>query len=253
MTTTIGSHHPGGKGSRRAEETLPAPFLVLAAALFLLGWGLAALRHTLLRSNAFDLGIYDQVAWQFAWGLEPRSTLLELHHMGNHGAWAFAAMGLLYRIHPSVQWLLMLQSLALAFTAIPLWRLAALRGLTVRLRWFVAVAWWLQAPVLNTNLYDFHPETLAMPLLAQLFVLEARNRWAWWVLTLLLLLGFRDGLTPGGAGHRPGGACDRSHLPLAAPHPPTRDPDAEEPLPAGGHGGHRSPRSPPAPARLGEQ
>lgn len=195
MTTAIGSHHPGGKGSRRAEETLPAPFLVLAAALFLLGWGLAALRHTLLRSNAFDLGIYDQVAWQFAWGLEPRSTLLELHHMGNHGAWTFAAMGLLYRIHPSVQWLLMLQSLALAFTAIPLWRLAALRGLTMRLRWFVSVAWWLQAPVFNAILYDFHPETLAMPLLAQLFVLEAQNRWSWWVLTLLLMLGFRDGLS----------------------------------------------------------
>jgi uncharacterized membrane protein len=172
----------------------PRRFLVLTAAVWLTWWALAALRHGLLRSNAFDLGIYDQVAWQAAQGLETRSTLLGLSHMGNHGAWAFLSMGLLYRIHPSVQWLLMLQSLSLAVTAIPLWRLAALRGLPQRLCWFVAAAWWLQATVFHTNLYDFHPETLAMPLLAHSFVLEARQRWWAWMLVWALVLGFRDGL-----------------------------------------------------------
>ena len=172
----------------------PRRFLILTAGVWLTWWALAALRHGLLRSNAFDLGIYDQVAWQIAQGLDPRSTLLGLSHMGNHGAWAFYAMGLLYRIRPSVQWLLMLQSLCLAVTAIPLWRLAALRGLPQRLCWLVAAAWWLQATVFHSNLYDFHPETLAMPLLAQLFVLETRNRWWPWMLVMVLMLGFRDGL-----------------------------------------------------------
>lgn len=173
----------------------PRLFLLVTAVVWLVWWGLAALRHGLLRSNAFDLGIYDQVAWQVAQGLQPHSTLLELSHMGNHGAWAFLAMGLPYRLHASVHWLLVLQALCLAITALPLWRLAAMRGLSVRLRWFVAAAWWLQATVFHANLYDFHPETLAMPLLAQLFVLEAGNRWRAWLLLLPLVLGFRDGLT----------------------------------------------------------
>lgn len=194
VKTSSGPSGPAPAASTPAAGAPPRRFLIVTATVFLLWWGLAALRHALLRSNAFDLGIYDQVAWQFAHGLEPRSTLLGLHHMGNHAAWAFAPVGLLYRIHASVQWLLMLQSLCLACTAIPLWRLAAREGLSVRLRWFVSAAWWLQAAVFHTNLYDFHPETLAMPLLAQLFVLELDNRWRAWLLMLLLLLGFRDGL-----------------------------------------------------------
>jgi uncharacterized membrane protein len=192
MKVHSGEGYPSnGMPERKAPPRL---FLVLTAGVWLSWWALSSLRHELLRSNAFDLGIYDQVAWQIAQGLEPRSTLLGLSHMGNHGAWAFFPMGLLYRIHPSVQWLLMLQSLCLAATAIPLWRLAALRGLPERLCWFVAAAWWLQATVFHTTLYDFHPETLAMPLLAHSFVLESQNRWRVWLLGWVLLLGFRDGL-----------------------------------------------------------
>lgn len=195
-TSIMKVHSGGGYPSNGMPESKAPPrlFLVLTSGVWLNWWALAALRHGLLRSNAFDLGIYDQVAWQIAQGLEPRSTLLGLSHMGNHGAWAFLPMGLLYRIHPSVQWLLMLQSLCLAATAIPLWRLAALRGLPERLCWFVAAAWWLQATVFHTNLYDFHPETLAMPLLAHSFVLESQNRWRVWLVGWVLLLGFRDGL-----------------------------------------------------------
>lgn len=176
------------------SRAVPRQFLILSVAVWLSWWALASLRHALLRSNAFDLGIYDQVAWQIAQGFEPRSTLLGLSHMGNHGAWAFLPMGILYRIHPTVQWLFMLQSFSLTVTAIPLWRLAALRGLPKRLCWFVAAAWWLQPTVFHTNLYDFHPETLAMPLLAHSFVLEANNRWQPWLLVWVLVLGFRDGL-----------------------------------------------------------
>ena len=174
---------------------LPTALVSAVAVLSLVGWGLAALRHGLLQSTAFDLGIYDQVAWQISRGLEARSTLLGLHHMGNHGAWAFYLLGIPYRLLASVHWLFLAQAFGLIATAIPLWRLAHQAGLSTSSRWFVCLLWWLQPLVFNNNIWDFHPETMAMPLLAQA-VLEARRgrAWAWW-LCLVLLLGCRDGLT----------------------------------------------------------
>ena len=100
----------GGKGQTNpAAMRFHGPprviFWLISTLLVGTCWGLAALRHTLLQSNGFDLGIYDQVAWQMSQGLEPRSTLLDLHHMGNHGAWMFYAIAPLYWLAPSVHWL----------------------------------------------------------------------------------------------------------------------------------------------------
>lgn len=91
----------------------PRLFWLISALLVGLFWSLAALRHTLLQSNGFDLGIYDQVAWQMSQGLEPRSTLFGLHHMGNYGAWVFYTIGSLCRLVPTVHWLFFTQALGL--------------------------------------------------------------------------------------------------------------------------------------------
>ena len=161
----------------------------------LLLWLAAACRHGLLQSGGFDLGIYDQVAWQMSRGLEPRSTLLGLHHLGNHGAWVFYAAALPYRLLPSLQWLLASQALALAFTAVPLWALARQAGLSPARCWSICLLWWLQPSVFNTNLFDFHPEVWAMPALAGAFWASRAGRQGLWLLALLLMLGCRDGLT----------------------------------------------------------
>ena len=45
--------------------------------------------------------------------------------------------------------------------------------------------WWLQPVVFNTNLFDFHPEVLAMPLLVALVTVgsghEQLRRRRWWL------------------------------------------------------------------------
>lgn len=169
----------------------------LAAALVvgLVWWLSAALRHQWLQSNGFDLGIYDQVAWQISRGLEPRSTLLGLHHMGNHGAWAFYGIGAAYSLWPSVQWLLASQALSLALTALPLaalWRQACLPE---RYSWLPCLLWWLQPQVFNTNLFDFHPEVWAMPAIAGAIWCSRAQRPLPWLLCLVWLLGCRDGLS----------------------------------------------------------
>jgi uncharacterized membrane protein len=158
-------------------------------------WGLAALRHALLQSNSFDLGLFDQWVWLISRGLAPVSSQsADLHLLTDHGAWLLYGLAPLYALLPTVQWLLALQALSLAFTAVPLWILARDAGLPQGLRWTVCGLWWLQPVVFNTNLFDFHPEVLAMPLLVAL-VIAGRRQWIGaWAGLILLILGCRDGL-----------------------------------------------------------
>ncbi|ABI45706.1 DUF2079 domain-containing protein [Synechococcus sp. CC9311] len=168
--------------------------LLASMVVGLVWWLSSALRHLWLQSNGFDLGIYDQVAWQISRGLEPRSSMLGLHHMGNHGAWAFYLIGAAYYLWPSIQWLLASQAFSLALTALPLaalWRQALLPE---RLSWLPCLLWWLQPQVFNTNLFDFHPEVWAMPAMASCIWCSRAQKPLPWVLCLLWLLGCRDGL-----------------------------------------------------------
>ncbi len=170
-------------------------FWLVSALLVGLFYCLQGLRHALLHSAGWDLGIYDQVAWQMSQGLEPRSTLLGLHHMGNHGAWMFYAIAPLYWLAPSVHWLFLTQALGLILTAWPLWHLGVQAGLKPRERWLICGLWWLQPVVFNASfVVDFRPETWAMPLLAlAIWANRAGRRWLW-LLSLLLMMGCRDGL-----------------------------------------------------------
>lgn len=169
--------------------------MVPAVCVGLIWWGAAALRHHWLHSNGFDLGIYDQVAWQISHGLEAKSSLLGLHHMGNHGAWGYYLIGLPYRLWPSVQWLLASQAFALALTALPLIAIWRQHKLPERLSLTAGLLWWLQPQAFNTNLFDFHPEVWAMPALAGAIWSSRARRPGWWLLCLIWMLACRDGLT----------------------------------------------------------
>ena len=158
------------------------------------GWCLAAARHWLLQSNAYDLGLFDQWAWLMGNGLPPISSMENVHVLADHGAWMIYWSGLLYWFHPSIHWLLASQALALSITAVPIWMLAAQAGLSKRLCWFSCLLWWLQPLVFNVNLFDFHPETWVIPGLALAIWCQRQDRFGGWLVLLILMLGCRDGL-----------------------------------------------------------
>ena len=176
------------------NNTPPARLWWTSFGVAFFGWGLAALRHWLLQSNAYDLGLFDQWAWLVSHGLPPISSMEDVHLLADHGAWMFYWSGLLYWFHPSIHWLLASQALTLSLTAIPLWMLASQAGLTRRLCWFSCLLWWLQPLVFNVNLFDFHPETWVMPGLALAIWCQRQKRFGAWVALLVLMLGCRDGL-----------------------------------------------------------
>ena len=176
------------------NNTLTPRLWWTALGLGFLGWGVAASRHWLLQSNAYDLGLFDQWAWLMSKGLSPISSMENVHVLADHGAWMLYLTGLLYWFHPTIQWLLASQAFALSLTAIPIWMLASQAGLSRRLCWFSCLLWWLQPLVFNVNLFDFHPEVWVMPALAMAIWCQRQQRFRGWILLLILMLGCRDGL-----------------------------------------------------------
>ncbi len=154
----------------------------------------SAARHSLLQSNAYDLGLFDQWIWLVSQGLPPYSSMEGVHLLADHGAWALYLAALPYQLHSSVQWLFASQALGLSLTAIPLWYLGKQAGLKEKLCWLICGIWWLQPVVFNANLFDFHPEVWIMPALAGCYwASRAEKAWMWFGL-LLIVLSCRDGL-----------------------------------------------------------
>ena len=151
-------------------------------------------RHNLYQSNVYDLGLFDQWLWLISNGYEPISSMAQTHVLADHAAWALYFIAPLYKIFASVNWLFILQAFSLAFTSIPLWKLSILRSLSKKQSWIILLIWWSQPVVFNINLFDFHPEVIAMPILALSFFFIKNDRFIAWLICLFLIIGFRDGL-----------------------------------------------------------
>jgi uncharacterized membrane protein len=166
---------------------LPLVWLIGMAAMVLFissSW-----RHALFQSTAFDLGIFDNAIYLISQGQEPIVSFRGLHILGDHGAWILYLLAIPYKIYPDVHWLLAIQGLSLALGALPTWYLALQAGLSREQAYGVAVAYLLYPVVFNANLFDFHPEVIAVPLLlSSIWAARAKQLW-WFAIAISLILG----------------------------------------------------------------
>jgi len=163
--------------------------VIWSIALFVLIFLLcSSIRHALFESNAFELGIYDQVAYLISQGKTPFSSFLQIHHMGNHAALVMYPVALLYKIYPDVHWLLLVQAVTLALGALPVWGLAIQAGLNNSISRAIACIYLLYPLVFNVNLFDFHPEVIALPALLAAILAARLNKTLWFCAAIVLVL-----------------------------------------------------------------
>ena len=145
-------------------KLFPSPSVIgmmgAAAVIFFL---CSSLRHALFQSTAWDLGIFDQAIYLISQGKIPISSFLGFHIMGDHASFIFYILALFYNIYPDVHWLLAVQAVALAVGTLPVWMLANLAGLKREQSVAMVAVYLLYPVVFNINLFDFHPEVLALP------------------------------------------------------------------------------------------
>lgn len=149
----------------------------------------SSIRHALFQSTAFDLGIFDQAVYLISQGQPPISSFVGYHILGDHAAFVFYPLALLYKIYESVYWLFAVQAVFLALGALPTWHLARTSGLTAQQAVAMAAVYLLYPLVFNVNLFDFHPEVMALPAFLTAVWCARLGRTGWFCISIILILG----------------------------------------------------------------
>ena len=163
---------------------LVSPRLLVAASALAYAVGFAALsvqRHRAFETGRFDLGNMVQAVWATAHGHPLRVTDLrgdQISRLGAHVDPILVLFAPLWWAWPSPEMLLVLQAVAVAAGAFPVFSLARRHLGSERAALGFALAYLLLPAVQWLTLNEFHPVALACPLL--LFAFDELDRGRLW-------------------------------------------------------------------------
>ncbi len=164
------------------------PVLLMIVVTTIILFAASSARHALFHSTAYDLAIFDQAIYLISQNQTPFSSLMEINILGDHTAFIFYPLALLYKIYPDVHWLLFVQAFALALGAWPSWSLARQAGLSEPRAIAISAMYLLYPVVFNVNLFDFHPEVIALPAILAAILAARLNQTLWFCAAILLIL-----------------------------------------------------------------
>ena len=150
---------------------------------------LSLMRYVGYNAGMLDLGNMSQAIESVMRGQPLVFTYLDgnMSRLALHVEWFYFLLAIPYALWPDPRLLLMIQAALFTLGAIPAYRLGARHVSPWAGRGIAAL--YLAYPVAQTAvLFDFHGDTLAMPLL--LFALDALDRrsWRWYALWIILAL-----------------------------------------------------------------
>ncbi|MDQ2714662.1 MAG: DUF2079 domain-containing protein [Chloroflexota bacterium] len=180
--------------SLRTQQRLAWGLLVLAMLIYTVEMShQALLRYDTFKATAFDLGNMDQVLWNTLHGRPFQFTNQAIDWYGPptrlaiHFEPILLPLSLLYAFHADPRTLLVFQTLALAAGALPVFLLARkyLPEWPILAALF-SVAYLLSPALLGLNIFDFHPISLATPLLLYALLAFTYRRYIWFLIACVL-------------------------------------------------------------------
>jgi uncharacterized membrane protein len=158
------------------------------------------LRHRLIQSTAFDLGIYDNLMFNVIHGRFFKSPVLfgpgKFSYIAGHAEYVMVLFAPLYALKPGAETLLWMQAAILGGAAIPLYLFAryfVTRGPAL----LIALAYLMFAPLHGPSFYDFHWLPVAIFFHFWLYyAIAARKTWLS-VAMLLVLFATREDVAVG--------------------------------------------------------
>ncbi|MFI5051467.1 MAG: DUF2079 domain-containing protein [Acidimicrobiales bacterium] len=140
----------------------------------------------------FDMGVFDQEIWLAAHHLNPFVTVRGLNMWANHVNPIAYLLVPFYWLGAGPHFLYLLQTVALAGTAVPLWLLARDRFARPWLALGVPLAWLLYPAVEWMTWWPFQPEYLATPAFVFAYWFADRHRWIGYWVCVGLVLGTKE-------------------------------------------------------------
>ncbi len=138
-----------------------------------------------------DLAIYNQAFWNTLHGRFFAESITNTLYLADHLELILIPLVPLYALAPYPLTLTLIQTIAIASGAIPLYRLAHEK---LGRRWgiVVTIGYLFYGATLNVTLYDFHAAAFAMPILGWAYYFFERERFRAFVLTCALALLVRE-------------------------------------------------------------
>ncbi len=187
-TTDAGS--PSAEIFDRRAELLVAAAM---AAFVIVFSRLVLLRHNQFRTIDFDLGIHDQSIWLLS-KLKSFCTVRGLPVFGHHATFGYIMLIPLAWLGAGPNVWNMLQVIALAAGAYPLFHLARMRLQNEWLAVVPAIIWLLQPPLQAFAWETFHPEVIALPFLLWAYLEGERKHWRSFAGLLILTMCWKEDL-----------------------------------------------------------
>jgi uncharacterized membrane protein len=176
----------------RARAEPAVVLLAVAIGVWMVVFGrLIWLRHARFATFDFDLGHHDQAIWLLAHG-KGFITVSGMPVLGHHLTLAYFAVAPLYWLGGGPQLLDVLQTAALALSAVPVFLYARDRLGNEWLALTFGVAWLLNPTVQWLCWEAWHPETMAIPFLLMAWLMASRKRHVWYWIFLLVSLTWKE-------------------------------------------------------------
>ena len=162
----------------------PLSLLVIVVGFGVAYFGLSFLRYLELYGTNWDLGVNMQAAWTTTHGYlmyesGDYESVRALSFLFIHPAYVLFPVAGIYFFAPYAATLFAIQGLALASSAIPLYRIGIRAGVRPTLLFAGLVVYLASLPVLSGFLYDFHWEAfLPMEFLWTYYLWERSRYWA---------------------------------------------------------------------------
>ena len=162
----------------------------------------AVLRYDTFKATAFDLGNMDQVLWNTIHGRPFQFTNQAIDWYGPptrlaiHFEPIILLLSLLYIFHADPRILLVFQTLALVSGALPVFLLTR----KYLPEWpllsaCMAIAYLLSPALIGMNIFDFHPVSLATPLLLYAVLALTYKRHVWFLIACILAAACKEEVT----------------------------------------------------------
>jgi len=178
----------------RTQQKIAWGLLILIMVVYMIEMSYQAiLRYVTFKAGAFDLGNMDQVLWNTIHGRLFQFTNQAIDWYGPptrlaiHFEPVILPLSLLYAFHADPRILLVFQTLALGSGALPVFLLTR-RYIP---EWpifapLMATAYLLSPALLGLNIFDFHPVSLATPLLLYAVLALTYKRYVWFLIACTL-------------------------------------------------------------------
>ncbi len=179
---------------RRSEDVLPRVVLggMIAVYVFVFGQ-LTWAQHANFGTFGFDMGIYDQGIWLVSRGHDPFVTVRGLHYFGHHANLSTLLFVPAYWLGAGPIFLYLVETVALALGAIPLWLLARDRWDHPWLALTAPAAFLLYPSTEWITWWHFHPDALIVTPLLFAWWFASRGRWGgFWIAVSLALAAKED-------------------------------------------------------------